>query len=48
MRCLTGFSKVSFASGINGFLDIARVRANDLRRLYDAPAATEPASSAVE
>lgn len=41
-------SKVSFASGINGFLDIARVRANDLRRLYDEPAATAPASTAAK
>jgi hypothetical protein len=41
-------SKVSFASGINGFLDIARVRANDLRGLYNEPAAAPSVSSVAE
>jgi glycosyltransferase involved in cell wall biosynthesis len=41
-------SKVSFASGLNGFLDIARVRANDLRGLYDEPAVASPVSSVAE
>lgn len=38
-------SKVSFASGINGFADIARVRMNDARGLYDEPAIASPVSS---
>jgi glycosyltransferase involved in cell wall biosynthesis len=41
-------SKVSFASGINGFLDIGRVRANDMRGLYDEPAIAAPISSAAK
>jgi dolichyl-phosphate beta-glucosyltransferase len=39
-------SKVSFASGLNGFLDIARVRLNDLRGLYNEAAVAAPASVA--
>lgn len=38
-------SKVGLGSGVDGFLDIARVRANDLRGLYDEPAVTAPAST---
>jgi glycosyltransferase involved in cell wall biosynthesis len=41
-------SKVSFASGINGFLDIARVRWNHMRGLYAEPAAGASVSSVAE
>jgi glycosyltransferase involved in cell wall biosynthesis len=41
-------SKVSFASGINGFLDIARVRWNHLRGLYAEPATARSVSSVAE
>ncbi len=41
-------SKVSMLSGVNGFLDIARVRWNDLRGLYDEPTAAVAVSSAAE
>jgi glycosyltransferase involved in cell wall biosynthesis len=41
-------SKVSLASGVNGFLDIARVRWNHLRGLYAEPAAGASVSSVAE
>lgn len=38
-------SKVSFASGLNGFADLARVRWNDVRGMYNEPATNNEASS---
>lgn len=41
-------SKVSLFNGIDGFADLARVRWNSLRGLYDAPAARAEMSSVAE